>query len=253
MTGVGLGVLAAPCMVGNATAGGPTTVTEFVTPTTGLNLTMFNCEGGRFEVFWSGVVNVPGTIIIGPGTTVEIMGDASSNTTSDTASIPESSSSGELDDLTAKLSIPRGLTSAAVRIAPSDLSAAPNESVSLGPIFFVDGGQLFLENMAIRGGFAENSTDYPTASGGGIHAHHSNVTATWCEFEDNYAESAGGGVFANESTLVLVDTVFRRCRAGVRAEAGDEDVRGAGGGVSVSVVSALTAPAMIGVLYVIHC
>ncbi|CAN0426080.1 unnamed protein product, partial [Scytosiphon promiscuus] len=62
-----------------------------------------------------------------------------------------------------------------------------------GPILFVDGGQLFLENMVIRGGYVINSTDFPTASGGGIYANQSNITVTSCVFEDNFAEFAGGG------------------------------------------------------------
>lgn len=69
---------------------------------------------------------------------------------------------------------------------------------------------------------------------GGIYAWASNVTVTSCVFEDNFAGMWGGCIFGNYSTLVVRDTVFRRCRAGVIPEAGDEDVVARGGGIAVS-------------------
>lgn len=256
MMGVGSAVFAAPCMTGNTTDGergeGAASVNVFVTPATGLNLTMFNCEGGRFDVFWSGVVNVTETIQIGRGTKVNIKGDSDRSNHSDTAYKAESGSSTTgaggntstghdgVNELTTILSTPRGLTSAAVRTGPPVTSGDFKESTSFGPIFFVDGGELLIENMAIRGGLTTNSSDNPTDCGAGIHAHNSKVTAASCEFEDNIAESAGGGVFGNDSTIVMINSVFRRCEAGSQGEAGDEDVIGAGGGISVSPVSALT-------------
>lgn len=247
--GIGFGVLAAPCGTGNTTASGRQPVRVSVTPTIGVNSTMFNCEGGDFEVSWSGVVTVRDTIYIGFGTTVNIMGQSSPMNTSDTAAIPEASCSINttghvgVHDPIATLSIPRGLTSAAVRDLPLNMSEPPNGSITFGPIFYVDGGELHLQNMAIRGGYVANSTNYPDASGGGIYAQRSNVTATWCEFEDNFAESEGGGIFANASTLVVIDSVFRRCRAGFRPEVGEE-ASGAGGGINVSMVSAVYTPSM---------
>lgn len=263
--GVKAGVFAAPCVTGNATAlggggrgmagekeGHPVKV--IVTPITAQNLTsMFNCEGGNFEVVWSGAVNVTGTIYIGMGTTVNITGKDSPNSMSGMESIPGISSSVaggsvnnsagriEVDDLTAMLSIPRGLTSAAVHVSVPGLSAATHESIHLGSMFFVDGGQLFLQNMAIRGRSLTSSNDSPTTSVAGIHAQHSNVSVTRCEFENNFTEFVGGGIFANKSTLTVVDSVFRRCRAGFQSGAGDEDVDGAGGGISVSMMSASSA------------
>ncbi|CAN0002241.1 unnamed protein product, partial [Ectocarpus fasciculatus] len=99
-----------------------------------------------------------------------------------------------------------------------------------GPLFFIDGGQLFLDSLAVRGGYTSNSTGSftytasvddedaddganstttsssssggvnetfiaPTVvvSGGGVHAIDSNVTVTGCEFEENYADRWGGG------------------------------------------------------------
>ena len=115
-------------------------------------------------------------------------------------------------------------------------------------MFFVDGGQLFLENMAVRGGFVVNSTHTPTVSGAGIHARYSNVTVTGCEFEDNFAEFSGGGIFGNFSTLVIVNSVFRRCRAGFKAIPGDDDVDGNGGGIGVSIESALPSFASVDVV-----
>ena len=238
ITGVDLGVLAAPCMTGNTSAlggegeGGGAVIVN-VTPETGLNPTMFDCEGGDFDVSWSGTVIVNGTIHIGVGTTVNITGDGANL---------RGNSSGELDVLTANMSIPRGLTSTVERFAPSNVPVVGNKSTPSGPLFFVDGGELNLHHMAIRGGNVTPSTDYPTASGGGIHAQNASVTAMSCEFEDNFAESGGGGVFAHASTLVMIDSVFRRCRAGFQAEAGD-DVSGAGGGINVG--TALDTLAMV--------
>lgn len=190
---------------------------------------MFDCEGGDFEVLWSGTIIVTRTIHIGSGTTVNSIGDGPNIT---------GRSSGELDVSTTNMSIPRALTSAVEGTAPSGLPAVGNESSPSGPIFFVDGGELTLTHMTIRRGKATNSTDYPTASGEGIYAENANVTAMWYEFEDNFAESEGGGVCAHASTLVMIDSVFRGGRAGFQAEAGD-DVSGAGGGINVSTVSAL--------------
>ncbi|CAN0565920.1 unnamed protein product, partial [Laminaria digitata] len=96
----------------------------------------------------------------------------------------------------------------------SEIRNTTDKSIAFGPIFFVDGGQLFLENFAVRGGFVANSTSNPTVSGAGIHAQYSNITVTRCEFEDNFAELWGGGVYGNRARLVVVDSVFRRCRAG---------------------------------------
>lgn len=271
--GVGSGVLAAPCVTGNTTTvdeeggrgGGAATFNVSVTPNTDLDLTsIFNCEGGQFQVAWSGAVNISGTIHIGLGTTVKIVGDSSSNIIFATDSTSErdsnttggggndSTSNDPVDDLTAALAIPSGLTSAVVGVGSSKISADTDKTLSFGPIFYVEGGQLFLENMAIRGGFVANSTSGPTISGAGIHAVDSNLTATACEFEDNFAEFLGGGVFANRSNLVVVDSVFRRCRAGFHSKADDEDVEGAGGGIGVSGVSALFTPAMVVVVCCSH-
>lgn len=223
-----------------------------ITPDTDLDLTnIFNCEDGHFQVVWSGAVNVSGTIHIGSGTTVKIVGDVSSHVSSDPASITQSISSltestsnistihDGADDLTASLSIPRQLSSAAVGGGSSETSADTNRDLAFGPIFFVDGGELLLENMAVRGGFVANSTFSSAVNGAGITAINSNVTATSCEFEDNFAELYGGGVFGNRSSLVFIDSVFRRCRAGFQSIAGDEDADGAGGGIGVSMISAI--------------
>ena len=113
----------------------------------------------------------------------------------------------EVDVLTGALSIPRGLTSAVVGAGSSTISVDTDKGLDFGPIFFVNGGQLILENMAVRWGFVLNSTENSTASGAGIHAQHSNITVTRCEFEDNFAELYGGGIFGNYSTLSVVDSV----------------------------------------------
>ena len=261
--GMGFGVLAAPCE--NATTGGGEGRIQNVevTATTNLDLTsIFACEGGTFVVAWLGAVNVSGTIHIGVGTTVTIVGDTSPNSTGDAASSMGSSNitagggnssiHDEVDVLTGALSIPRGLTSAVVGAGSSTTSVDTDESLDFGPIFFVDGGQLILENMAVRGGFVLNSTENSTARGAGIHAQHSNITVTGCEFEDNFAELYGGGIFGNYSTLSVVDSVFRRCRAGFRASAGD-DVDSNGGGIGVSMKFALPALAIVDVVCTRMC
>ena len=241
---------AAPCSTGITTAssGEGGTMNVKVTPTTDLDLTsIFNCEGGDFKVIWSGAVNVTGTIYIGLGTTVSILGDTDSNATEQTTSAEiysstsggsgNSTSDNELDILTEALSIPNGLTSAVVGVGSWDVDADTDKSISFGPIFSLDSGQLFLENMAVRGGFVVNTTANGEAvSGGGVHALNSNVTVTGCEFEDNFAQFWGGGIYANISTVILVDSVFRGCRAGFQSSAGEEDVDGAGGAIAVSVV-----------------
>ena len=262
---MGFCVLAAPCVPDNATAREAGATTLEVNATTDLNLTsIFACEGGTFEVAWSGTVNVSGTIHIGLGTTVTIVGDRWPNSTGDTASSTRSinitASSGnssirdEVDTLTAALSIPHGLTSAAVRVGYSETSVEPDRNLDFGPIFLVDGGQLILVNMAVRGGCV-NSADNPIDSGAAIHAQHSNITATGCEFEDNFAPVFGGGIFGNYSSLVVVDSVFRRCRAGFEAEAGDEDedVVGKGGGIGVRMECALPTFATVSDIYARIC
>lgn len=65
----------------------------------------------------------------------------------------------------------------------------------------------------------------------------SNVTVSSCVFEDNFAEKWGGGIFGQNSTVIVRDTIFRRCRAGFTPSAGDNDdenIDGSGGGIAVS-------------------
>lgn len=191
-----------------------------VTPISGLDLAQFDCEGGEFNVSWTGDVDVAGTITIGLGTTVRIVGSAAN---------PSASSGGN----TAEASSANEIASASVNMA----------SLQPGPVFFVKGGELFLEGLAVRGGSANNSVDLvgddPSSSadivvsGGGLHAVDAIVTVTRCEFEDNFAQRLGAGIFANRSTLVVDTSVFRRCSAGDVPSPGDEDVLGAGGGIGV--------------------
>lgn len=236
-SGAGIGgVFALPCAVANASIG---TIGEaqqvVVTPNAAVNLeTVFDCEDGDFDVFWSGIVNVSSTIYIGSGTTVKIVGDTTDTATSNSSANRTSAVGGvdlKLSELSSELSIPSGLTSAVVGIRPASPTAL--DDTSFGPIFFVDGGELLLEGLAVRDGFATNSTNSLSDSGGGVHAIDSNVTVIGCEFEDNFAEHWGGGIYANRSTLVVVDTVFRSCNAGVQSFAGDVSIDRAGGGIGV--------------------
>lgn len=231
--GASVSALAATCL--DSGRGGVQQVA--ITPNTIHDLsTAFDCEGGQFEVSWLGTVSVPRTIHIGRNTTVKIVGGVNKTITAGTTT----TSSGvdlQLEELLGKLALPEGLTSTAVGPRPSN-PVAEDYQFSFGPIFFVDNGQLFLENMVIRDGFAINSTINPVVSGGGVHAIDSNVTVTGCEFEDNFADFWGGGIFANQSTLTVIDSVFRGCHAGFQSFAGEEDVAGAGGGIVVRIFNA---------------
>ena len=220
--------------------------------------TIFACEGGEFNVSWLGIVQVSSTIKIGNETSVRIYGENAATSAAATASTTRSgtllatisssasrsrsiiaannnsssSSSNsnivnlefELDRRSRDLNLPQELTSAAVRL---------NGSASFGPIFFVDGGELHLERVAIRGGNSTNSTADMIGAGGGIYAISSHVSVSSCVFEDNFAENLGGGIHANLSTLTVKDSVFRGNRAGFQSFPDDDTVDGNGGGITV--------------------
>lgn len=223
--GMSVPTLAAPCI--------PTTNSLIVEPGSGLSLlSVFDCEGGKFEVFWSGEVTVPGTIVIGNGTTVTINGDNTASTGSgngglvaDSTSSSSSSVGGgvggdpQLEELSRDLSFPRDISAAAVG-GGGNLSA---------PIFQVDGGQIFLNALAVRDGYVS------AGNGSAIHATNSIVTIVGCLFENNFASGQGGAIFANLSTLTVTNSTFRKNSAGVETVAGqDEDAETAGGGIAVS-------------------
>ena len=224
------GVFAAPCSSGNTTA------EVDVTPNGTVDLTsVFNCEGGDFEVVWFGEVQLNGTVVIGSGTTVRISGERNSNGGNSSLSNNE-----VVANLTSGLSLPLGLTSAAVGVAPPNITISTNRNTSFGPMFSVDHGHLTLKDMVIRGGFTANTTDENDKigdveqSGGGVFAVNSTVSVTRCEFNDNYAQHLGGGIFVNASTLHVFDSIFRFCKAGYVATIVEPDVPGAGGGINVS-------------------
>ena len=234
-----MGVFAAPCASVNTTTSetGSGDVQQItVTQTTALDLTSeFDCEGGEFEVYWSGEVGVTGTIVIGSGTTVRIFGDGNSSDDISTLSISKG-----LEELTSGRALPFGLTSAAVGVGPANITSETDTSTSFGPMFYIDGGHLILEDLVVRGGLATNTTGGlhgiggGPGRGGGVHALNSTVSVTRCYFSDNFAEHWGGGIFANGSTLQIVDSVFSGCDAGFQSTVEDEDLEGAGGGVWVS-------------------
>lgn len=242
---IGTGVSAAPCVsttTASTSTGGVGDAQQLnVTPTTRPNITsVFNCEGGDFDVYWSGHVNVTGTIVIGRGTTVRIFGDVNSS-----ASDSSLSSSEGLGELASGLALPLGLTSAAVGVGSPEITADTDTGVSFGPMFFVDGGELVLQDLIVRGGFATNTTRGLDGiggiygNGGGVHAiNQSTVSVARCEFIDNFAEHWGGGIFANRSTLTVVDSVFRNCHAGYLSTIEDEDLEGEGGGILVRILHA---------------
>ena len=218
--------------------------------------TVFLCEGGEFNVSWFGVVQVSSTIKIGNGTSVRIYGENAATSAAGTASTTGSGTSlastsssasrsrsiirannksssssntvnleSELDRRSRDLNLPQELTSAAVRL---------NGSTSFGPFFFVDGGELHLERVAIRGGNSTNSTaNNVIGVGGGVYAIPSNVSVSSCVFEENFAEYLGGGIHASFSTLTVEDSVFREKRAGFQSFPDDDTVDGNGGGIAV--------------------
>ena len=244
----------------------------FVSPDSGLDLTrVFSCEDGEFDVFWSGIVDVPGTIYIGSGTTVRIFGGLradGSNISNSNSSLGEGSSVNDqqrVEVLSTRLpQLPNNLSAVAVSTyqhrqnqsitaTTSSWSETGAAETTPGPIFFVDGGQLFLERLAVRGGYAATVSEISggdgggsgdssgssgssgsgaVLSGGGLHALDANVSVTECEFEDNFSEYLGGGIFTNRSTLVVTASVFRGCQADVQSSPGD-DAFGAGGGIGV--------------------
>ena len=237
-SGIGMRVFAQPCQTGttttSATGGGAGAQQLNVTPTTtNLDITsVFACEGGDFEVHWSGEVSVSSTIFVGSGTTVRIYGDGNSSEGNSSLSDQEG-----LEELTSGLVLPLGLSSAVVGTGSS--------SVSFGPMFYVDGGHLILEDLIVRGGYATNESNALLidgfrglyGNGGGVYAINSSVSIARCEFSDNFAEHLGGGIFANLSSVEVVNSAFRYCTAGHESTFEDEDLLGTGGGISVSTVS----------------
>lgn len=171
----------------------------------------FDCEGGDFNVIWSGVVNVQASIKIGKGTTVSISGDHVSDVTAADAS------------------------SSFPAVKNSTASSAVVGSNNVGPIFLVQEGTLNLAGIVVREGIASTYTSGLNISGGGVAAMNATVTVTNCMFEDNFAEWTGGAIFANWSTVEVRDTIFRTCNAGEVPVAGQvESPEGAGGGIGVS-------------------
>lgn len=175
-------------------------------------LTVFDCEGGNFEVTWSGVVNVTGVIPIGVGTTVSISGD---HNNAFNASDVDSSGAGGVGTATG---------SATVRTT----------GLGFGPMFELSGSSLSLNGVLVRNGDANSWVGNSTVSGGGVSAINSNVSVVGCTFEDNFAELSGGGIYAKNSRLIVSDTVFRRCVAGTKTIPGDENAEAVGGGIAVS-------------------
>ena len=230
---MGMGVFAAPCTSVATTSGtGGEGVAQqlSVPPTTASDLTtVFDCEGGEFEVYWSGAVNLTGTIVIGSGTTVSIFGDGNSSEGDSSLSDQEG-----LEKLTSGLELPLGLTSAAVGVGPSNITSDTDTSISFGPMFYVNGGHLLLQDMIVRGGFSANTANALDGRGGGVYGVRSDVSVARCEFSDNFAEHFGGAIYANESTLTVVDSMFRSCEAGFNYTSEDGDWEGAGGGILVS-------------------
>ena len=240
---VGMGVFAAPCDSTASPAGEAQLV--IVTPVNNLNITMFDCEDGNFEVVWSDAVNVPDTIVIGARTTVMITGETGTSSNTDDATSAGSAAatgggSSSLSDealleqlTTSRLSLPRGLTSTIVGVGPPDESQLNDTTTISGPIFHVTEGTLILQDLIVEDGYAANAADSENADGAGIFAVGAEINVTRCKFSNNFAVHWGGGIYAKESTVVAVDSVFEGCRAGFRSISGEDDFNGAGGSIAV--------------------
>lgn len=203
---------AAPCV---PTSSASSSEEISVSSLAGVDLSsVFDCEGGDFEVYWSGSVTVKEPIRLGNGTSVTIHGDYNNGLLS--------GDGGGVDSIST---------------ATSSTSGAGSEVIagaSFGPIFLVQNASLRLENIALRNATARNTTSLEIINGAGIHAVDSEVSIVSCEFEDMFAEHWGAGIFSNRSHVVILDTVFRRCASGDEPDPGDEGIEGAGGGVAVS-------------------
>lgn len=241
-SGLGMGVSAEQC--GSATtvwvsatggAGEPQRLNVLSTSDNDDLTTMFSCDDGDFQVYWSGEVNVTDTIVVGAGTTVRITGDSlstSGNSSLSDDEVPE--------HLTSGLALPVGLTSAVVGVGKPDDAGNADDTDSFGSMIFVVNGTLILKDLVVRGGCAttkdamEDEAVSISGSGGGVYSMNSNVTITRCDFSHNFAENTGGGIFASNSILQVADTMFRNCQAGFNATLDDEDPEAAGGGIYVS-------------------
>ena len=239
---VGMGVFAAPCDSTATPAGEAQFV--IVTPVNNLNITMFDCEDGNFDVTWSDAVNVRDTIVIGNRTTVMITGEPATSSTTDGATSADTAATGDgssslsdearLEQLTmSRLSLPRGLTSSIVGVGPPDESQLNDTTTISGPIFHVTEGTLILQDLIVEDGYAANAADSDNADGAGIFAVGAEINVTRCKFSNNFAVRWGGGIYAKESTVVAVDSVFEGCRAGFRSISGEDDFNGAGGSIAV--------------------
>lgn len=188
-----------------------------VTPLSNQNLSsIFDCENGKFNVTWAGAVTIRDSIRIGFGTTVSIHGDYDNGLVDYDTSQPD----GEASNTTSSSAFGNPEV-----IADSDF----------GPIFYVANGSLDLENLALRDGIASISSLWD-GFGGGVLAFDANLTVSGCEFKNTSAEARGGGIYSERSRVVVLDTMFRECKAGYKPGAGDGDdaLDSAGGAIVVS-------------------
>lgn len=202
------------------------------------SFSMFDCENGEFYVNWSGEVEVTKTIVIGEGTTVTIVGSSPSVTdegsTSSTGSDTTYEGNRNLTDkeqLTRHLNLPRGLTSVAMGVASSGTTDDP-----FGSIFDVDGGELFLQDMIVRDGYAASNSNDGRKNGAGVYAKSSNVSITRCEFTNHLAEVSGGGIYVDDSDLTIAYSIFSECRAGFATFDENDEKIGKGGGIHVGAL-----------------
>lgn len=188
-----------------------------------LNLASYlDCENGEFKVNWRGSVVVNETIRIGAGTKVSVFGNHDNGLL--TNNYAQQLVNSGYDGNTTILTIEAESEGSEV------IAGSP-----FGSLFFVESGTLNLENMALRDSYATNVILSGITSGGGVTALQSNLTVTGCQFEDIFTDYRGGGINGNQSQIVVWDSLFRRCAAGLESIPGDEevDVQGAGGGFAV--------------------
>ena len=252
VSSVGMGVLAKPCV--------SETTTSSLAPEKGRGKKLYvnasnvhllkelNCEGGVFEVNWTGVVNVTDSIVIGSGTQVTITGQGFLTTAEDsTASTSTDSTNGtgqngKLGELTRQLVLPQGLVASAVGVVSQE-SIDSNTNTAFGPIFDVQkGGMLSITRMIVSGGLVAGGT--PRGWAGISAAKESNVFVTECEFSDTFAEYNGGGIHVEQSVLQVADSLFTRCWVGFNSQGDDDEPDGKGGAIHVR-----TNPTIEGVMF----
>ena len=149
-----------------------------------------------------------GTILIRNHTTVTFNGDraassitvdsTTSSTDSDSANTAEGNSSSSSEDKfftlrTSRLGLPSGLSSEVVGVVPPNQSTLDDTGALSGPLFYVNGGNIIMQDVIVRDGYAVNADNSDESKGAGIYAAHTKRNTIRCEFINYFAGSRGAG------------------------------------------------------------